>query len=393
MVNNEFPPLGGGTGTVNQILLHRFASVPGIRVDLITSALKNQREEVSFSDRVRIFKVPVNNRILHHSSNRELTTFASRALTLAWRLHRECCYDVCLAWSGVPAGAVALALNRLQGLRYIVRVGGPDIPGFERRYRMLYPLLTPLIRLIWHHSETIVAKCDGEAAMIREVDRKAKICIIPNGVDLDDFPQTDSLGANGPLRLICVGRLIERKGQSLLIEAVKRLTNEGIDVSLNLVGTGDAQETYEAQARSLGVESRVHFFGYVPREEIAKYYSAAQLFILPSYNEGMSVATLEAMAAGLPLIVTRTPGAAQMIDEGVNGWTFSWGDVESLMGHVRRLAMDRSLLERLGRASRARASRFSWDRVFEAYLTLFEQITAPSQKPGSLGMYSPSPGS
>ncbi len=392
MVNNEFPPLGGGTGTVNQVLLRRLASVPGINVDLITSALRNRPEEIPFSDRIRIFKVPVNNRILHHSSPRELTTFAARALPLAWRLHRKCCYDLCLAWSGVPAGAVALALSRLKGLRYVVRVGGPDIPGFERRYRMLYPGLKPLIRLIWRSSENIVAKCEGEAAMIRAVDWKANICIIPNGVDIDYFPRADSLSGNGPLRLICVARLIERKGQGHLIEAVKRLTDEGIDVSLDLVGTGDAQETYEAQARSLGVEGRVHFCGYIPREEIPKCYSVAQVFVLPSHNEGMSVATLEAMAAGLPLVVTRTPGTAQMVEEGVNGWTFSWGDVEGLTGHLRRLAMDRDLAETLGSASRARAARFSWDRAFEGYLALFQRIITPSTPICSSGICSSAEG-
>ena len=88
MFNNEFPPLGGGTGTVNRAMLERFARVPHLEIDLITSALGKQAEQESFDARVRIFKVPVDNRNLHHSSNRELLVYAARALSLAWRLQR-----------------------------------------------------------------------------------------------------------------------------------------------------------------------------------------------------------------------------------------------------------------------------------------------------------------
>jgi phosphatidylinositol alpha-1,6-mannosyltransferase len=392
MLNNEFPPLGGGTGTVNLAILQRMASVPGLDVDLITSALGRQAEKECLAERIRIFKVPVNNRMIHHSSNRELIAYAAQAWSLAGRLHRAHSYDLCFAWSAVPAGGVAWALRRRAGLPYLVRVGGPDIPGFEPRYKVLYPVLTPIIRSIWLRAEVVVAKCEGEAAMIRAVDQNVPIALIPNGVDLDTFRERIPPPDNGPLRLICVGRLIERKGQHHLIQAVKRLLDQGIDVALDLIGTGDAQASFEAQARALGMGEKVRFMGYVPREKIAAHYAAAHVFVLPSYNEGMSVATLEAMAAGLPLVVTRTGGTADLVEEGVNGWTFPWGDGESLTGHLRRLAVDRSLARRLGAASRTRAAQFSWEKAFEGYVCLFEKITLKARPRRSAGIRSSSPG-
>ena len=80
MLNNEYPPLGGGTGTVNQALLLRFAEAPDLEIDLITSALGKEQESEAFSQRVHIYRVPVNNRNIHHSSNRELLSYAARAL-------------------------------------------------------------------------------------------------------------------------------------------------------------------------------------------------------------------------------------------------------------------------------------------------------------------------
>lgn len=377
MLNNEFPPLGGGTGTVNQALLKRWARVPGLEIELITSALKGVPEEEQFAEHVRIYKVPVNNKNIHHSSNRELVTFALRSFLLARQRMKARPFDFCFAWSAVPAGAVAMALRRLYGLGYLVRVCGPDIPGFERRYGPMYRLLTPAIRAVWHGAKVVVAKCEREADMIRSADRNVTIGLVPNGVELAAFPAAPAVSDSGPLHLICVARLIERKGQSHLIQAVKRLADRGIPATLELVGTGDAQPEYERLVRELGVADRVQFSGYVAREAIAAHYAAAQVFVLPSYNEGMSVATLEAMAAGLALVVTRTGGTAELVEENVNGMSFDWADIAALSAHLERLAGDRDLVRRMGQASRLRAAKFSWDAGAEAFLEIFSQMATP----------------
>ena len=383
MLNNEFPPLGGGTGTVNRAILLRLAEVPGLTLDLVTAALGRRPEQAQFAERVRIFKVPVRNQNLHHSSNRELLTYAALALPAALRLHRATPYDLVFAWSAVPAGGVALALRRLTGLPYLVRVCGPDIPGFEQRYGPLYPVLTPVIKAIWHGASRLVAKCQGEAAMMLAVTPGLAIELVPNGVELAAFtpaPITD----DGPLRLLCVARLIERKGQHHLIAAVRRLLVEGHAVQLELVGEGDARQANEALARRLGVAPQVTFAGYVPREQIAAHYAAAHLFVLPSYNEGMSVATLEAMAAGLPTVVTRTGGAEELVAEGVTGHIIPWADVDALTDHLRRFAANRALARQMGAAARTRAHSFTWEVATARYLTLFAELVPPTgQRPGA----------
>ncbi len=350
MLNNEYPPLGGGTGTVNRAIVQRLSTVPDLEIDLITSALGKHFEQEPLADRITLFKVPVDNRNLHHSSNRELLTYAARSLPFALKRQRAQAYDFCLAWSAVPAGGVALAMRRITGLRYLVRVCGPDIPGFEQRYGPLYPVLKPTIKAVWHGAEVVVAKCEGEADMIRRIDPRANITLVPNGVDLAAFSPAP-IDDGGPLRVICVARLIERKGQHHLIEAVKRLSDAGLDVTLDLIGTGDALEANRQQAERLGVADRVRFVGYVPREDIAAHYAAAHVFVLPSYNEGMSVATLEAMAAGLPVIITRTGGTAELVEEGVNGLTFDWAEVDTLVTHLKRFAHDRTLARTMGATS------------------------------------------
>ena len=106
--------------------------------------------------------------------------------------------------------------------------------------------------------------------------------------------------------------------------------------------------------------------------------------MLPSYNEGMSVALLEAMASGLAVLVTSTGGTPELVQPEVNGLIFDWADVECLTAHLRCLAQDRSLVRRMGQASRRRATDFSWDRAALRYLDIFGQMTSSFPLPLSV---------
>jgi glycosyltransferase involved in cell wall biosynthesis len=382
MLDNEFPPLGGGMGTANLALFRRFAGRPDLRIDLVTAGLGHRFETERFAGNISIYKVPVVNRNLHHSSARELVMYAAQALPLARNLHGAEPYDVCLAWSVLPAGAVALALRRSLGLPYVVWVSGPDIPGFERRYRRIYPALTPLIRGTWRGAEAVIAKCDQEVAMIQAVDPATRPVIIPNGVDLEQFQPRGPIPDAGPLRVVCVARLIERKGQHHLIEAIARLQAEGLDVRLELVGTGDAEGDLRRQAQHAGVAERVVFSGYVPRERIAERYAAAHVFALPSFNEGLALAGLEALATGMPLALSRTGGTSDLVAEGENGLTFDWADVDALTAHLRLLATDRGLARRMAASSRRRAERFGWAGIAEEFEALLHKATRPTAPSG-----------
>lgn len=376
MLDNEFPPLGGGMGTANEAVLRYFARHTDLEVDLITAEPGGRLQMESFSDTITISKVPVWNRNIHHSTNHELLTYTALSLPLALQYQRRRSYDLCFAWSTVPAGWVAYQVYQRTGLPYMVWVSGPDIPGFELRYRHVYPFIWPFLRSTWQHAAAVVVKCEGEAQMIAQLDSQIDLLQIPNGVDVDAFQPGPPIPDDGPLQLICVGRLIERKGQHHLIEAVKRLADEGVDVVLSLVGTGDSQEDYQHLARRLGVSEQVRFVGYIPREEIPAHYAAAHVFVSPSYNEGMSIAVLEGLAAGLPVVATITGGTEELITPNVNGLVFDWADIDTLAAHLRMLATDRALARRMSIAARERALLFSWDAISRSYLELFDQLLA-----------------
>jgi glycosyltransferase involved in cell wall biosynthesis len=376
MLDNEFPPLGGGMGTANYALLKKFETYNDLKIDLITSALKGVFEIEDFSKYIRIYKVPVWNKNIHHSSNLELILYTIQALWHGIKLQRTNHYQFCFAWSTVPAGSVALILHYILRLPYMVWVSGPDIPGFEQRYNNIYPILKPLLRDIWRHAGLVIVKCEEEADMIHNLDSSLDLKIIPNGVDLENFKYKKSYRNNSTLKIVCVARLIERKGQHHLIQAVKILEEEGIDVEVTLVGTGDSQQYLEQLSKDLGIKQKIHFTGYISREEISQYYLDADLFVLPSYNEGMSLAALEAMSSGLPVILSRTGGTYDLVADGVNGYIFDWGDISSLANCIRRIAKNPELIHKMGTISRERAKEFSWTNIAQVYIEIFNNFSS-----------------
>jgi len=99
------------------------------------------------------------------------------------------------------------------------------------------------------------------------------------------------------------------------------------------------------------------------------------VFVLPSFCEGLAVAGLAALSSGLPLVLTCTGGTSDLVDEGINGYTYEWGDIDKLTSILRNLASNRALIRKMGKASRSRVEKFSWPVISRQYLSLFNQIS------------------
>ncbi len=370
MLNNEFPPLGGGTGTVNLELFRQFEKYPYLKIDLITSGNWLEQELFQFSDNIRIFKVAVNSKNIHHASNFELIKYSYKAIFKAIKLQKTEKYDLSFAWSTVPAGFVSFLLKIIFDLPYLVRVGGPDIPGFEERYKIIYKIISPVIKLIWKKSNLLITKCGTEYNMIKAINSQLNIKTIYNGVDTDKFYSKKKL-IELPLNIICPARLIKRKGQDILIKAIAQLKKENIIYYINFIGDGDEKLNYEKLAKQLNVSEQIIFSGYVERKKITDHYQNSDLFVLPSFNEGMSNALLEAMASGLPVVVTDVGGTKELVEDGLNGFVFPVGDVNKLIEILEQIYLQKKILVELGENSYKKASKLSWDNIEGEYRVLF----------------------
>jgi glycosyltransferase involved in cell wall biosynthesis len=373
--------LGGGTGVINYHLLRQMSAHEGLHVDLVTSSRTHKTYETEqFAPRITIYKVPVGNKNIHHSSNPELLTYAWRGLLLCRRLLQRHRYDLSFAFAGVPAGAISHALKTIARLPYLVSLQGPDVPGFEARYNYLYPVLKPILRRIWSGAAVVTASSREHQRLAHQTMPGLEIPVIPNGVDISTFRPADEPRRAPEINIVCVGRLIERKGQHHLLRAFANLHAQcNCPITLTLVGTGDAENSLHGVANDLGVADAVTFTGFVPRHDMPMLYRRADIFVLPSQNEGMSIALLEAMASGLPVVVTDTAGGTtELVQDEVNGYVVPWADVWALTRALAMLVNDKEGRSHMGCNSRRMVKSFSWSFLTQKYLEFCAHTTNDS---------------
>lgn len=375
MLNNEYPPIGGGTGTVNKEIITYLKNNSDIKIDLITGSCDKKNSIEVLSENVKIIKIGLNNRNIHHASNYELIKYTFKASIMAMKMQKKHKYDFSFAWSTVPAGFVSYLLYLVYKLPFIVRVGGPDIPGYEDRYAFIYKIITPIIKRIWKKAKYIVTKCKTETDMICSIVDNLPLITVFNGINTDKFTPTTVNNNSYNLKVICTARLIKRKGQDTLIKAIARLKHEkNIEITCDLVGDGDERKNYIDMVNGLGVGDLINFKSSIPREAIVEAYNLADIFVLPSHNEGMSNAVLEAMACGLPLLVTDVGGTLELITEGENGFIFEKSNDEELAFILEKLYKNKDLRVKMGEKSRKKATNFSWSTIGKQYISLFDKM-------------------
>ena len=169
-----------------------------------------------------------------------------------------------------------------------------------------------------------------------------------------------------------MARLVPQKGIDVLIRALAQTTGATRDWTLTLVGDGPEREALERQVLQAGLQEKVHFLGYRPDPQT--FLLQAGVFVLPSRFEGMPNALLEAMAAGLAVVVTdASPGPLEVVVNGVSGLVVPSDEPSALADALDRLAADPGLRERLGAAARATLRQSDWPVVGPIWESLVDQ--------------------
>jgi colanic acid/amylovoran biosynthesis glycosyltransferase len=196
------------------------------------------------------------------------------------------------------------------------------------------------------------------------------------GVDAAEFaPRPRRF--QGPLRILTVGRLDPIKGYALLLEACRKLTDDGVDWSWDILGDGPLRRELERTAGELDIADRVRFHGFVAQDDIQRFYNDADVLVVSSFMEGVPVVLMEAMAKGLAVISTAVGGVPELVQAGKTGLLVPPGGVEPLYRALRLLAGDRALLGALGEPAQQKiAAEFSIQLCGRQMAELFARYVA-----------------
>lgn len=370
LINNEFPPIGGGGSTVTKYAL-RYLVKAGHEVTLITSSFKGlpKRETV---EGATVIRIPAVRRYKDFCATWELVIFGVSALVYTFFYTLRNHVDFIQAYFAVPAGWVAWIIHGLRGIPYAVYFGGSDIPGANpSRYKNLYPIITPLLKLIWRGAKFRTVCSDELVRLGKKADPHSEFLMIPNGVETVRFTPTPR-PANPKVKVLFIGRLIERKGFQRVIRALPALRERAkVPFVVEVVGSGAFRAKLDDMAQGRGVTDVIQYVGTVPYDQLEKSYQYADIFVLTSLYEGMPAVILEAMGCGLPIVASDVGGNNEIVNEGENGFLIPGEDSEKLAQNLAALINDPELRRKMGKKSREMALRYDWATIMAEYNKLY----------------------
>lgn len=379
-LNYEYPPIGGGASTATEAILKEWAKSSEVEAHLVTAGIGDVYERIHLGGLVYVHRLPIgkNPEKLHSQSLRDIFLYSVKA---AWFLlsfipteHKKQRFDATLAFFTVPCGYIAYMMKLFFGIPYIVSLRGADVPGFSEKYDTFYLFAKPLVRFLWHRAEAVIPNSVGIRELAQKTDASQAMRIIENGVDTEHFQPSQGEKSVVPIVFISTSRLTPRKGIDKLIEAFAVAVKKSVvPIELRLIGEGEQRGLLEERAEALGVKDQVKFLGRVEHDQIPATYQEAHVFVLPSKNEGMSNSALEALASGLPLIVSGTGGMQELVTEGVNGYFIDPDNTESFADALLRFADDSRSIASCGAESRRRALTRGWDKVAENFRKTLEE--------------------
>ena len=171
-----------------------------------------------------------------------------------------------------------------------------------------------------------------------------------------------------------VGRIGREKRVDVLLRALALLHRADLQVAIT--GQGSELVSLKRLAAHLGLEESARFTGYVPEGDLPGLLHSADVFVMPSESELLSIATLEAMASGLPLLAAHAKALPELVSEGLNGYLFRAGDVLDLARHMAILADHPERLPKMGAASLERAQAHSLENMLDNYEKVYERVLA-----------------
>jgi glycosyltransferase involved in cell wall biosynthesis len=202
---------------------------------------------------------------------------------------------------------------------------------------------------------------------------QARIAVIPNGVDTTLFIPAAPRERSTRVVLGTVGNLAPVKNQRLLLQACAELQRSGHDVELRIAGEGPERPRLTEEATALGVSRCVRLLGHVP--DVVGFLQGLDVFVLPSASEAHPNALIEAMACGLPCVVSRVGGIPDVVTDDTMGRLFDAGDLGGLVKTLEELIADPHVRDALGRSARRRVEdRYGLGEMVRRYRDLYSQV-------------------
>lgn len=337
----------------------------------------NQLFGSSLGDDVVFLHFQVGSEGRNESSLQKLVRFLISPIAFAAFLLRNKPLIVHLNTSLDPKGywrdSVYLVVARLFGRKVVYQVHGGALP---EDFFAGNAFLTGLLRRVLSMPDVVVLLAKVELDAYELFVPKQHLVVVANAIDPGPFLASPiKRKSAGPLQLIYLGRLAKNKGIYEAVEAVGALVKQNRDLNFSIAGSGPEEAAIKQRVAALGLSKHVCFLGPLFAQAKNVLWSASDIFVFPTYREGLPYSLLEAMAAGAVPITTRVGAIPDVMHDGVHGLLIEAKDSEGLARAIARLDDDRDALACMAETGRARVlAAYTVDRLAQDFKHIYASL-------------------
>ena len=367
LITMEYPPMQGGVGNYYFNLVQNLSNVE-VAV-LINEEIPNNKLPISKKFQITNSQFQIFRRIFFYKY------FWPKWIKLFFEVRKLVKKEKPdLIWVGqvLPVGTVAFFIKKFLKVPYFASVHGMDIMLPQKSLRKEKLMMRVLKSAVFITANSEFTK--KQLLNLEMEDGKIEVVYPCSHVSRNAYHVTDEkineirngLGLQNKQILLTVGRLVERKGQDKVIEAMSQLVKEFPNLMYLIIGNGPEAGNYKFQITNNKLQDKIKIISNVSDEKLPIFYQLADIFIMPARNiagdvEGFGIVYLEAGSFGLPVIAGRSGGAKESVIDGQNGILVNPESVVEIKDSIKKLLKDDNLRNKLGEQGRIRSAEFKWE--------------------------------
>jgi glycosyltransferase involved in cell wall biosynthesis len=243
------------------------------------------------------------------------------------------------------------------------------------------PVKSFIVHLVFRYSNLVIVLCKDWEIKLIDKFKDITVKTLHNPININEYKNDYSITNEHPeLRILFLAFLIEPKGILDIIDLAKLIKKNSINnIHIKIGGKGELEETLVREITRYGLSDILEFCGWADSVKKKELLINADVFFLPSYNEGMPISILEAISSGLPILSTNIAGIPDLVQNNVNGYLLNPGDVKGYYNVLLDWANDKAKLKAMGHESLKIAQNFNSGTIFDQMLALYEMVSKPKE--------------